>query len=292
LLVGLGATRVIQRWLELKYLPATQLDAGLRNSIKTGFGYLGFGLAGVLAFSQLGVSFDRLTIVAGALSVGIGFGLQSVVNNFVSGLILLWERPIKVGDWVVVGSEQGYVRRINVRSTEIETFDRASVIVPNSNLISGVVKNWVHHNRTGRISVQVTVAFMTEPEKVEAILIDCARRHKDVLKEPKPSVFFNKFSDTSLEFEMRCFIGDVELSQRVKSELHFAIFMRLKADGIYIAAPVPKSEVKVNLPEHLEDVLFNIAETRAAEASARQSEVEAPPAGRKVAPETRRARRS
>ena len=119
-----------------------------------------------------------------------------------------------------------------MRSTEIETFDRASVIVPNSNLISGVVKNWVHNNKTGRITIPVTVAFMTEPEKVEVILLECARRHKDVLKEPKPSVFFNKFSDTSLEFELRCFIGDVETSGRVKSELHFAIFTRLKHEKI------------------------------------------------------------
>ena len=206
------------------------------------------------------MSLDRIAIVAGALSVGIGFGLQSIVNNFVSGLILLWERPIKVGDWVVVGSEQGYVRRINVRSTEIETFDRASVIVPNSNLISGVVKNWVHNNKTGRITIPVTVAFMTEPEKVEAILLDCARRHKDVLKEPRPSVFFNKFSDTSLEFELRCFIGDVETSVRVKSELHFAIFTRLKHEKIYIAAEVPKSEVRVNLPGRIGDVLTSLVE--------------------------------
>ena len=119
-----------------------------------------------LALGHLGLTFGQLAIVAGALSVGIGFGLQSIVNNFVSGLILLWERAISVGDWVVVGDEQGYVKRINVRSTEIETFDRATMIVPNSNLISGVVKNWVSGDRVGRIRVAVPVNLEADPEKV------------------------------------------------------------------------------------------------------------------------------
>ena len=147
-LVALGATRAVQRWMEVKFLPHTRLDSGLQNSIKTSFGYIGFMAAAALCLSQLGVSFERLAIVAGALSVGIGFGLQSIVNNFVSGLILLWERAVRVGDLVVVGSDQGYVTRINVRSTEIETIDRATVIVPNSNLVSGVVKNWLRNDRS------------------------------------------------------------------------------------------------------------------------------------------------
>ena len=108
-----------------------------------------------IAFTYLGLSLERLTIVAGALSVGIGFGLQSIVNNFISGLILLWERPIRVGDLVVVGDGEGYVRRINVRSTEIQTFDRSTLIVPNSNLISGIVRNRVRNDRVGRVLVSV-----------------------------------------------------------------------------------------------------------------------------------------
>ena len=149
--IGFAVTRIIQGWLDTTFLPATDLDAGLRNSIRTAFGYLGFFVAAALAFSYLGLSLDRIAIVAGALSVGIGFGLQSIVNNFVSGLILLWERPIRVGDLVVVGDGEGHVRRISVRSTEIETFDRSTLIVPNSNLISGVVKNRVRTDRTGRV---------------------------------------------------------------------------------------------------------------------------------------------
>lgn len=131
------------------------IDTGLRNSIKTSLGYVGFITAVALALGYLGLSFDKLAIVAGALSVGIGFGLQSIVSNFVSGLILLWERAIRVGDWIVVGDEQGFVRRINVRSTEIETFDRAMMIVPNSNLVTGVVKNWVRTDRVGRLKISL-----------------------------------------------------------------------------------------------------------------------------------------
>jgi potassium-dependent mechanosensitive channel len=256
------ATRAVQRWLERRYLPVTQLDAGLRNSISTAVGYLGVFVAAGLALAQLGLGLDRIAIVAGALSVGIGFGLQSIVNNFVSGLILLWERSIRVGDWIVVGNEQGYVRRINVRATEIETFDRAEVIVPNSNLVSGVVKNWLHNNRTGRIVIPVSVVFGPDPKQVAELLIDCAHKHAEVLREPPASVLFNKFSNTALEFELRCFVVDVERSLRVRSDLHFAIFARLQDERILIGA-VDSNEVMVKLPEHVETLIAGLAQARA-----------------------------
>ena len=147
------ATRVIQNWLGSRLLPQTRLDAGVSNSISTIFGYLGFVVAVLLGVSQIGLDIQKVALVAGALSVGIGFGLQTIANNFVSGLILLWERGIRVGDWIVVGAEQGFVRRINARSTEIETFDRATLIVPNSSLVTGIVKNWYHDDRVGRIVI-------------------------------------------------------------------------------------------------------------------------------------------
>ncbi|HEV7335388.1 MAG TPA: DUF3772 domain-containing protein, partial [Bosea sp. (in: a-proteobacteria)] len=155
--LGLAATRSLQGWLNEKFLPTTKLDTGLRNSITTAAGYLGYTAAVALAVSTLGFSLERLTLVASALSVGIGFGLQSVVSNFVSGLILLWERPIRVGDQVLVGDAEGIVKRINVRSTEIETFDRSTVILPNSNLVSGVVRNRVRSDRTGRVLISISV---------------------------------------------------------------------------------------------------------------------------------------
>ena len=224
--------RALQRWLESCFLPHTQLDVGLRNAIKTSIGYIGFILALSLALGFLGLSFEKLAIVAGALSVGIGFGLQSIVNNFVSGLILLWERAIRVGDWVVVGDEQGYVRRINVRSTEIETFDRATMIVPNSNLVSGVVKNWVRNDRVGRIKNSVAVNIGADPDKVRGALLACAAANASVLKDPEPRVLFLSMTDNTLRFDLVCFVGEVERAGLIKSELNFAIFKAFGDAGL------------------------------------------------------------
>ncbi len=234
----MGTTRAVQGWLESKFLPRTKLDAGLRNSIRISLGYVGFTLALALALSTLGLGFERLAIVAGALSVGIGFGLQSVVNNFVSGLILLWERAIRVGDWIAVGEEQGYVRRINVRSTEIETFDRALLILPNSSLISGQVKNWVRNDRVGRIKVPFTLPLDAEPEEVRSILIAAAKAHDLVLAIPAPAVLFTALNEAGLRFDLLCFTGDVESSARVSSDLLYDIHARFKARGL-VRAPAP-----------------------------------------------------
>ncbi len=256
---ALFTTRTVQRWLERKFLPQTQLDTGLRNSIRTSIGYVGFILAAAVGFGTLGLSFEKLAIVAGALSVGIGFGLQSIVNNFVSGLILLWERAIRVGDWVVVGDEQGYVRRINVRSTEIETFDRATMIVPNSNLITGVVKNWVRDDKVGRIKIQVSVNLVADPEVVREALIQAAKAQDLVEKIPAPMVMFLSMSDAMLKFELVCFVCDVEKAARVKSDLYFAIHARFKAQDIGIsppaAPPAPPAIVNISGLEKLGPLL-------------------------------------
>jgi potassium efflux system protein len=234
---------VVQRWLNTAFLPATDLDAGLRNSILTAAGYFGIIVSGAVAFSYLGLSLDRLAIVAGALSVGIGFGLQSIVNNFVSGLILLWERPIRVGDLVVVGDGEGYVRRINVRATEIETFDRSTVIVPNSSLISGVVKNRVRSDRTGRVIAPVSVPRTADPVRAAEIIVECARAHADVLREPPPRVLFKKIGDAWFEFDLVCFVADVNFQARVQSELNFALFQCLTAEHIIAPPGTPTLDV-------------------------------------------------
>ncbi len=250
----LGATRAFHNWLDDRFLPTTALDAGLRNSIGTVTGYIGTFVALALALAQLGLSFDKLAIVAGALSVGIGFGLQSVVNNFVSGLILLWERAIRVGDWVVVGSDQGFVRRINVRSTEIETFDRAMMIVPNSTLVTGTVKNWVRTDRVGRLKIDLTVQHGSDPDRVRDALLDVARENEIVSRMPSPTVLFTGIAAGGLTFELVCFVADVETLVRAKSDLHFAIFRRFAADGINIAPPAPGPTV-LQLASGAEDVL-------------------------------------
>ena len=226
-----GATRALQRWLETKYLPHTRLDTGLQNSIKTSLGYIGVIVALSVSLAYLGLSFERLTLIAGGLSLGIGLGLQSVTNNFVSGLILLWERAVRVGDWVEVGAEQGFVRRINVRSTEIETFDRALVIMPNASLVGGVVKNWVRNDRVGRVKLPFVLPLSADPEEVRTALIGTAKAHEQVLSIPTPQVLFTGLTEISMTFDLICFIEDVEGRARVTSDLLYEIHARLKAAG-------------------------------------------------------------
>jgi potassium efflux system protein len=255
--LGLAATKALTRWLDERFLPATDLDTGLRNSMRTMVRYVGFLAALALAISSLGLSLERLTIVAGALSVGIGFGLQSVVSNFVSGLILLWERPIRVGDQIVVGDGEGIVKRINVRSTEIETFDRSTVIVPNSNLISGVVKNRVRSDRTGRVLIALAVARTARPDHVREVMLTAALAHPQVMAEPSPRVMFKKIGETSLEFELFCVVPDVDMVGVVASDLHFAIFPELAQHGI----GQPEREVAVKGLDRIEDTLDELVDT-------------------------------
>jgi len=231
------ATRVIQNWLSARLLPQTRLDPGVGNSISTIFGYLGMIAAVLLGGAQIGLDVQKLALVAGGLSVGIGFGLQTIANNFISGLILLWERGIRVGDWVVVGTDQGFVRRINARATEIETFDRATLIVPNSNFVTGVVKNWVHTDRVGRIIIDINVAYESDVEEVREILIAAAKAQDLVLAIPAPTVQFAEFGDWALKFNLVCFVDDIELAERTKSDMNFDILRRLREGDIRIPYP-------------------------------------------------------
>ena len=253
--LGVAATRAMQRWLDNQFLPTTALDPGLRNSITTAIGYVGYIAAVAVAVSAVGLSLERLTLVASALSVGIGFGLQSVVSNFVSGLILLWERPIRVGDQVVVGDTEGIVKRINVRSTEIATFDRSTVIVPNSNLISGVVRNRVRNDRSGRVLIALTVPRTIEAGAVRAMLAEVASNHGDVLQKPPPAVMFKKLGTTTMDFELVCVVEDVEIVGRVTSDLNFAIVKRLAEMEPEAAVP----ELKVRGLEGVEEALAGFA---------------------------------
>jgi potassium-dependent mechanosensitive channel len=236
--LAFGMFHAVLQWVDTKLFPHMKLDLGLRNSIRTSLAYIGFLIAAGLALGYLGLNFEKLALVAGALSVGIGFGLQSIVNNFVSGLILLWERAVRVGDWIVVGSDQGFVRRINVRATEIETFDRAQVIIPNASLVAGVVTNLVRNDRTGRIVIPLTVVASAEPEKVREVLVAIAKANPLVLTIPAPQILVTGMSASALNFELRVFVGDVETSVRVKSDLNFAIFKRFKEER-FLEPPQP-----------------------------------------------------
>jgi small-conductance mechanosensitive channel len=236
-LLGLLLTRIVQRALSERVLPQTRFDVGVQHSLASGLGYVGLVLAAALAISVIGIDLSNIALIAGALSVGIGFGLQNVVNNFVSGLILLVERPVKVGDWVVIGSNEGFIRRINVRATEIETFQRASVIIPNADLLSSAVTNWTHKDRHGRIAVAVGVAYGSDTELVREILLAVAQEHEQVLKWPEPFVLFRDFGASSLDFELRCFTGDVLFRLRIASDLRFAIDARFRETGVEIPFP-------------------------------------------------------
>jgi potassium efflux system protein len=238
-------TRWFQRWLDGSVMSRGRLDTGVRNSIKTGIGYLGVAIAGLIGVSAAGIDLSNLALVAGALSLGIGFGLQNIVSNFVSGLILLAERPFKVGDWVSTGSTEGFVKKISVRATEIETFTRQSIIVPNSELINSPVGNWTHRNKLGRVDVPIGVSYNTDPRKLIEILTEIARGHELVLRNPEPVVHFSGFGDSSLDFVLKCHISDVLTGITVRTELSLRIFERLNAENIEI--PFPQRDLNIKL---------------------------------------------
>jgi small-conductance mechanosensitive channel len=239
----LVATRVLQGALQRGPFAHSRIDTGIQNSLVTLFGYVGLVIAAIAGFSVLGFDLSNLALIAGALSVGIGFGLQSIVNNFVSGLILLFERPIKAGDWIVTTSGEGIVKKISVRSTEIETFDRSSIIIPNSELISSTVTNWTHKDRLGRIRVSIGVSYNTDPELVRDILIKCANDHPLVVRYPEPFVVWQDFGASSLDFDIRAYLRDISKGLQVKTDLRYAIFKAFKEQGIEI--PFPQQDINI-----------------------------------------------
>ncbi|WP_319519454.1 mechanosensitive ion channel domain-containing protein [uncultured Martelella sp.] len=240
---GFLLTRWFQGWFDNNVLLRSRADSGVRNSVKTGISYLGVALAGLLAISAAGVNLSSLALVASALSIGIGFGLQTIVSNFVSGLILLVERPFKVGDWIVSGSAEGFVKRISVRATEIETFQRQSIIVPNSELINASVGNWMHHNQMGRSEVAVGVSYDSDPRKVMDILMEIGTSHPLVLQNPEPMVIFMGFGESTLDFEVRVYLADVFNGIAVRNDIRVAIFERFRDEGITI--PYPQRDLHI-----------------------------------------------
>ena len=247
LVIGFVLTKLVTRWLNARVLSQTQVDTGVRDSIVKGANYAGYVAAAGFALSAAGLDFSNLAIIAGALGVGIGFGLQSIVNNFLSGLILLAERPVRAGDWVDVKGAEGLIKQINVRSTEIETFDNCTIIVPNSLLITESVRNWTHRDTIGRFVVTVTAALSSDPAKVKEIILKAAKNHALVLYHPEPAVVLRDFGTQGYIFDLKAFVGDIMSGAVVASDIRFAILAAFRENGIEL--PTLVRDVRVGEAE-------------------------------------------
>ena len=245
LAIGMGLVHLVRGWVVRRYLPATDWDAGLRNSVSTGVGYIGVGIALLCALAAMGLGFAQIALIASALSVGIGFGLQQVVQNFVSGVIVLVERPVKVGDWVNVDGVEGNIRRIRVRATDIETFDRTTVIVPNSDLITKQVQNKTLGDPRGRIKLELGVANAADARRAADLIVTVAAAMETILKEPKPVVYIDGMaSGGAVNFIAYLFVDNPRDVYKTRSALYFSVLEAFQAANIaFVGAAGPTNVV-------------------------------------------------
>ena len=228
---------VLQALADAHYMTPRKIDYGVKAALKRLLHYTLFTIGFFVAISMAGLDLQKFTIIAGALSVGIGFGLQNIVNNFVSGLILLFERPVKVGDTINIDDQWGTITRIGMRSTVFETLDRSEIIVPNSDLISQKVTNWTFTTNISRIVLTVGVAYGSPLDKVLEILMRVAQEHPEILKDPESSAIFTGFGESSIDFELRVWISDINKRLKIKSELGQAVDRYFREEGITIPFP-------------------------------------------------------
>ena len=248
LVLGFALVKLLQNWLTNQYLPTTRMDAGMRASASALFGYAGYILAVAITLSALGIGLERVAWIASALSVGIGFGLQAIVQNFVSGLILLAERPVRVGDWVSLNGAEGDIRRINVRATEIQLWDRSTMIVPNSEFITKVVRNVTHASPVGRVLIRLALPIGTDPVLVREIILNAYQANEDMLEEPRPDVMLDSIEASGLIFIATGYVNSPRMVARVRSALLFDILHRLQQEDIALAAPATMMLKEVSAP--------------------------------------------
>lgn len=213
------------------------IDYSARSSLSSGFSFFGFIASAFFSIAVMGVSIGNITIIAGALSFGVGLGLQNIINNFVSGVLILFERPIKIGDVVNINGQEGTVRQISIRSTELETPTKSSIIIPNANIISGIVVNMTHNNKQTRIDLRFLLDINNDPKTIMEILLAVAEDNKKVMPKPSPSVSFNDFSNNGLDFTLNCYITDIANKQNTINDLRIEIFNKFKDAGIRASMP-------------------------------------------------------
>jgi small-conductance mechanosensitive channel len=242
--VCMALVRLLRAIVRDRVLPTVDAPLPLRQSIDAGLNYAGVAIALLIGIAALGIDFTNLAIVLGALSVGIGLGLQNIANNVISGVILLVERPIKAGDWVVVNGHEGFVRRINIRATEIETFQRTHVIMPNSMFLQNPVVNRTYADTSSRVEIRLTVGLATDVAALEGLLREAALSHPRVLRVPAPIVRFVRLGPTGLDFELFVFVAQLEDRLAVGNDLNKAILARLIELKIVDPKPVPELKLR------------------------------------------------
>jgi small-conductance mechanosensitive channel len=230
--------RILRRHLLRRLLHHTRLATSLQFAITRLVGYAFIALGCYVALQLVGINLTSLAVLAGAVGIGLGFGLQNIVNNFVSGIIILAERPIGIGDRIEVGTVTGQVKQIRLRSTTVVTNDNITIIVPNSNFISNSVTNWSYGDPRVRIRLPVGVAYGTDARLLERALMEVAAAQSKVLREPAPSVFFNGFGESSLDFDLAVWTEEMTFNpRRLRSDLYFAIEQKLREHKIEIPFP-------------------------------------------------------
>jgi small-conductance mechanosensitive channel len=236
------STRLWRKILRENFLGGSGMDTGLKDSITTITTYLIWGIGIFISLRMIGVSSTSLTVVFGALSIGLGFGLQNIFNNFISGIILLFERPIQVGDAVEINGIWGVVQKINVRSTLVQTYDNASLIIPNSEFISNKVINWSFKDHRIRRVITVGVAYGSDTALVSSTLTEIAEKAQWVLKTPESDVLFSDFGDSALIFKLRVW---TLVDQMVKVETHIRFEIERLFRERHIEIPFPQHDVHI-----------------------------------------------